>query len=452
MGLNRFALPALLLVAAVLAGATPARAQCAAPAGWFPHSATPEPVFDKPFTSNCDFHTWAWQEFLWLTQDTAPNHPRFLDLPRADDLFAPGRAPVSFAMVPKGREMMLKPRTNKTEDPTHFGEIRQAGSKGILVDQKGRSVYYLSQVNQTYYTFIRSNGLHVPDTFKAKAPGLSFPVHSLELKSSWMVVPAGTTANGFFTIAAQINPLKCKNGEANCKGDDVVVDFDQSLPATVALVGFHVVGVVQGHPEFVWATFEHNNNAPDIVPDGTNPKASTFAPASDFTFYKANTPANVCNDSRADSVALVPATQALSPPTNVIRQFVLGGGDAEDSGNVTSLNAGVRAGLLAENSVWANYSLRGGVWLPDPQTQLKPGATGNQLRNRAVGSVSVANSTMETFDQGLKKNCFACHDAAAQPLISGAPGLPASNLNLSHILGNGLLQRLGSEAAQTTGK
>ena len=110
--------------------------------------------------------------------------------------------------------MVLKPRTDKTDDPTHFGEVRQAGSKGILVDQNGRSVYYISQINQTYYSFVRSNGLHVPATFKASKRGPSFPVHSLELKSSWMIVPVGTPVANFFTIDAQINPLKCKNGEA----------------------------------------------------------------------------------------------------------------------------------------------------------------------------------------------------------------------------------------------
>ena len=121
----------------------------------------------------------------------------------------------------------------------------------------------------------------------------------------------------------------------------------------MALVGLHVVGVVQGHPEFVWATFEHDKNAPDIVPDGTNFRTSSFAATTPFTFYKPNTLASTCNNANNDPVSLVSATQALSPLTNVIRQFALGGGDAVDTGNVTSLNASVHAGLLASQSVWA---------------------------------------------------------------------------------------------------
>ena len=30
----------------------------------------------------------------------------------------------------------------------------------------------------------------------------------------------------------------------------------------MAMVGLHVVGSVKGHPEMVWATFEHIDNAP----------------------------------------------------------------------------------------------------------------------------------------------------------------------------------------------
>ncbi len=44
---------------------------------------------------------------------------------------------------------------------------------------------------------------------------------------------------------------------------------------------------------------------------------------------------------------------------------------------------------------------------------------------------------METFTQKTSKNCFACHNTN-----NDVPnGIPAMNLNISHILKNGLLQR-----------
>jgi mono/diheme cytochrome c family protein len=61
------------------------------------------------------------------------------------------------------------------------------------------------------------------------------------------------------------------------------------------------------------------------------------------------------------------------------------------------------------------------------------------MQHLVTGSIHLSNSTMETFTQpeNVKKNCFACHDTAA----NGPLGLPAMNLNISHILQNGLLDR-----------
>ena len=44
------------------------QATCTASASWFP--VTPQPVSFQA-TTNCDFHQWAWQEFLWLMQPSA---------------------------------------------------------------------------------------------------------------------------------------------------------------------------------------------------------------------------------------------------------------------------------------------------------------------------------------------------------------------------------------------
>src|SRR5258708_6043908 len=71
---------------------------CPAPASWFPHSSTPP--FDPnsfPGTSatDCDFHQWAWQTFLFITQDEG-GRPRFLSYPTEAELFpsSPTEKPV----------------------------------------------------------------------------------------------------------------------------------------------------------------------------------------------------------------------------------------------------------------------------------------------------------------------------------------------------------------------
>ena len=100
---KRLALVAGMLLAplaalAAMRSPTPSpQSACTAPGSWFP--TTPQPV-NFPVSSNCDFHQWAWQEFLWLMQPSAasPALPNFLTFADPRDLFVaspppyPGRA------------------------------------------------------------------------------------------------------------------------------------------------------------------------------------------------------------------------------------------------------------------------------------------------------------------------------------------------------------------------
>ncbi len=431
--------PSTAIVASLL-WSSAALGQCTAPAAWFPHASTPQSDHSVAPTSDCGFHEWAWQEFLWLTQPAGTGQLRFMTLPKPADLFDSGTAmPPAASTLPKTRSLVLKPRTTQTRGPTSLTDVLEAGSKGILVDQKGRAVYFASAINDVYFDFVRANNLFSMAGYDKASPTLNFPVGSLEVKSSWMIVPTGQAAPGFFTAAAEVNRLVCSDGGSNCKGDDILLDQGQTEPVTVALVGLHVVGVVQDHPEFIWATFEHKDNAPDLPP-GAGP--STPVDSRDWTFYKANTPASQCNlsDNTAanPSITLVdPATQALSPVTNVFRQAASGGGDAQNKANIAALNASVAAQLAADD-VFGNYRLTGGVWMPP--NSLVPGLNPGSVRPLLRGSTELANPTMETFTQ--TGSCFSCHNTMHQ--TANGTGFPAKNLNLSHILLNNLAQDAGA--------
>jgi hypothetical protein len=304
-----------------------ARAQCPAPKAWFPHERTPEPDFHAP-GSNCEFHQWSWQTFLWLTQATGPGRIRLLDLPTADDLFLPGKGPDTldakrierFATQP----LDLKPRTMKTSAPTRFGDLWQAGSRGILVDQKGQAVYYATHFSPTFYQFVRTNRLFVKENYLKAPPSCNFPVRSLAVKSSWRIVAQGEDTRDFFMTEANVHPLTCKGGAEVCKGADLAVSAG-TVRVKVALVGIHVVGVLEDHPECVWSTFEHDRNAPDL-PDGTDPDSPKEVHKKDWTFYAAGTPAKDCNAANAQTAMFDAKKKLLSPPTHVFRQFALGGG------------------------------------------------------------------------------------------------------------------------------
>lgn len=394
---------------------------CPADSNWFPHSQTQRPN-DATFasSSNCEFHQWSWQNFLWLTQKVN-GEPRFMSFASPESLLG------------LEREGLL-PRMAKSNTPESFDEFLQAGTDGILIAHNGRAVYYSQYIDDTFVDFIKSNNLTDPDTvqsFIANDPATPFPVGAMELKASWMVVEEGDDVSNMFTTQTKIAKLVNKNGQ-------IIVDTTQNEEVTVALVGFHIAGVVNGHPEMIWATFEHHNNAPNMP---TNLPLDQAVSDQDSTFYTKNTIAGDCNINYTSSNKLVldEATQAFSPITQVCRQYQYGNQDGvnqKNDKNIEDLNANV-SNLFDSDDIWKNYSEVGAIWFKGLNA-LQPGMS-IETDKLLAGSLSLSNSTIETFTQvaSTQDNCFRCHNTLqAFPTKLSLDPLPESNLNISHAFQN----------------
>lgn len=419
-----------------------AEADCSAQENWFPHQQTPRPD-DAAFvsSSNCVFHQWAWQMFLWLTQEV-DGQPRFLGFVSPLSLVQaqPRLLGLDSSHSPGGMQSNeLLPRVTKSPTPRTIDEYLQAGTEGILIDQDGRAVYASQYVNPTYADFITGNDLTDPAKVRAMHPATMFPITdrkgAMELKASWKIVGQGEDASTMFTMDAEIAKLVNRGGK-------IVIDPSKTLPVKVALVGFHIGGVVQGHPEMIWATFEHRNNAPNVPAKAT---ADTVVSKQDFTFYRAGTTYANCNRNPAKSsqLRLDEATQKLSPVTQVCRRYEFGNAaDSTDSSvitndsNIKMLNASVAQGLDSKD-VWKNYFEVGAIWFLDG-SKLKPGLN---LADDALltGSLLLSNATVETFTQtqSTMANCFRCHNTQQEfpPKMNLEP-LPPTNLNISHAFQN----------------
>jgi hypothetical protein len=106
-------------------------------------------------------------------------------------------------------------------------------------------------------------------------------------KATWMRVGNGQNAPaGAYTMQAEVPVLQTIVTPGRVTIAPIPGRF---TTVTVALVGLHVVGVTVNHPEFIWATFEHNLNSP-ATPDGTFAPSPTASSPNNYTFYKANTP------------------------------------------------------------------------------------------------------------------------------------------------------------------
>lgn len=405
-------------------------------ATWFPHSKTTIPSTTLTSPTNCAFHVWSTQMFLWLTQtDPATGQPRVLSQYSLTDLFTPLGADNPRRAA--GTVLKLTPKLAKSNTPD-LDLVHQAGSAGVLVDQQNRSVYYSQHVNKTFYDFVRKRffsqqpgGTFDPDLLASAVGSNDFFIPgAMELKVSWKIVEAGTevsTNKKVFTIPAEIYGLKLVDGK-------IVVDTASTHPATVALVGMHVVGVVEDHPEFIWATFEHQDNAPDL-PAGLTPGSNEPVSDTSWTFYAAKTPAGGSNQNPAGTLSLNEKTQALDPAVNVFRRFAFGtitGGPSAsvNVANIQQINAFTARKLEPSDSVWKNYIEVGAIWML-PNT-LKPDQFPSvELR----GSTMLSNATMETYTQN-EQQCFSCHNSlpSFKSFVGSELKLPGTNFNLSHIL------------------
>ncbi|PWC39957.1 hypothetical protein TSO352_04485 [Azospirillum sp. TSO35-2] len=329
----------------------------------------------------------------------------------------------------------------KLTDSKAINEYLQAGPDGILVDQNGRIVYYSMYINDVFSGFFARNNLTSAANILALDPNTPFPPGTLSLKAAWKIVGAGDNPAGFYSRKAKINPLVKKDGK-------FVIDPSRTEEVTVALVGFHIAGTVANHAEMIWASFEHNDNAPDVANlSGVQP--ADVVSERNWTFYKAKTPFKDCNVNPAGSPTqtLDEATQRMSPVTQVCRLYPYGSGPDKQANadNIKSLNASVQS---QDAGVWKNYFELGSTWFNtnksdgggeplQPNCNFQPGS----LRCGVVitGSTHLSNSVIETFtqSQSTMDSCFSCHHTLQRfPADPSQNPLPGKDANISHIFNN----------------
>ena len=400
----------------------------------------------------CDFYTWGAQMFLWLTSpsygsDLTLTSPAILNVLPADSrgvrYYQPSGGPMNFGL-----------RVEKFDD---IGEVGQAGGGGVLLSQQGSLVYYGVHTNQIYGYFLtgQKNGQISATVFPRNAQDLgevvnyaknAFPGQPIldaqtlvmEIKSSWVAAARVPDPDQFITI------------------DAVVPKFDTSSSTTwpqdghettkLALVGLHIVGTVKNHPEFVWITYEHILNTPDVNYYYTNTSnqvaLQSYDSSGNFLFIASGASpsgANVeCmkfsgNQIVANTSNSQPVCSGGIVPSNTVRTFPWGSQGNSQASKVVdnntlllSLNHSIRS-QLPRGDIRANYVQAGGIWTsaPSPTADAPIPDTNSFSSSDLRGSLQAFNSTMETYHQGT--SCFTCHAQSATAPNSFQP------FELSHI-------------------
>lgn len=183
----------------------------------------------------------------------------------------------------------------------------------------------------------------------------------------------------------------------------------------MALVGLHLTGVVEGHPEMIWATFEHKGNAPDC-------KATPASPEDAYSFYTSGKncgpSGESCNQKSTDATR----------PSEICRVHPYGEPEASvgNTRNIQALNQSFHQQLPA-GSVWRNYDYIGSTW-----TEGEPSDAMLVLAN-IRGSSKLANTSLESFTQD--QSCFSCHNTQPMQMGSCLRQTGLKNLYLSHLFG-----------------
>jgi hypothetical protein len=264
---------------------------------------------------------------------------------------------------------------------------------------------------------------------------------AIELKTAWVLVSSVSNPNDYVTITAAVPRYNKTSTQWTLVPN--VLDTVQ-----LAMIGAHIVGSVAGHPEMIWATFVHDSTAPDSTYTYTN---SSNSPAvvpvnttgswvlcadgavgpynqmrQTFDLSTGNivaTPGNTIGASNILTMKPWGAGSDLSPNP-------IDGSPAASNAEIISVNNSVRGALIAGDPR-KNYIFRGATWTtggpPTPPPALGQFARGGN----EVGTSSLANVTMETFEQGNTfvangTNCFDCHQAKN-------PSLPVADTFVSHI-------------------
>ena len=311
----------------------------------------------------------------------------------------PGKE-ASFQLGQNSRGLGVRIRKQVGPAPFTFvlpEDITQAASDDPLYDQNGQVVYY-----NTQYTPNECGLTQGIDTGFPNTPGNTVT----ELKLAWrQIQPAD--ASRYFNVQATI--------ESGTSSKQVLL----------GLVGFHLVKNTPNHPEFIWASFERKDNAPDC--DGTEP-----APAAGWSFVSAqcaaclNKPYDEACKSLLSTTCKFNVYPGENKKPNICRAVPNGGGSLENQANIQSLNtqlAGFLSALPATDpmAVFQNYFLVGTLWIKNPESPLAPWLLD--------GSTGLLNTTMESYDQlggpnTAAANCFTCHTFNGQE----------NTTSISHIL------------------
>ncbi len=444
--------------------------------------------------SECGFYQAAFRYFLAATQPPAGGgDPALASYATIDDTFTRAQPLTAAALAPAGMH-------RGTGQRAWLGYLKQPGPDSILIDQSGHAVYYGIHLDAGFVAFVHTQGLQTAPAVQNADPNLALTPGVGAFRSAWIDIDPADGVSGdfsrFITTEAWVSSL-----HASAATGTISEDRDHPRQIRVALIALDVAFGLPGHPERVWATFQHvgADGSSDVAPVATsNPVPLTPNAPSDVSMllYHGGMAANLSDTPYSESqLQLDEAAQRFAQTTSVYRMFPASSSATTlEREEVTRLNNNVAAlfqGPAAADPRGA-YRLMGAMWMDKPsyfgvdeplQNDLtSPFVTGDHVDQdgKSVGPVQpsvftdsividgsdspysilggqdrLSNPAIESFTQapGNFNNCFSCHNTQAVS-TGGVPAprdvrptlLAPKLLNMSRVFSQFLLEECGPSA------
>ncbi len=235
---------------------------------------------------------------------------------------------------------------------------------GWLVDQAGKPTYYEIAVDQASYDYVVENQYYDANVLNT-AKTIDFPQGALEVKGAWRIISPEQSAR-YHAVSAEVMGF-----------DDQGKPTGKYEPATVGLVGFHVVYKPAGFPQWIWTTFEQVDNLAGAHPSYSNPDCQGAYCTPNMSPTTSGQPFTVPNQ-----------IERVTPITDT----------------VATINDKWQA--LLRDTPFRYYQLVSPQWPADPNDP------GNPQGTPTPGTV--ANVTMESYIQPTS-SCMDCHSTARVP-------------------------------------
>lgn len=262
-------------------------------------------------------------------------------------------------------------------------------------------------------SFVKAGGKFDFPKGKAAAKGQPGNEGAMELKVAWKKIGPGDDPNKFYTITASYEDSSMPNGGKRGHG-------------LYGMVGMHIAVRTESAPQWVWATFEHVDNAPKVsIPFGDN-KKEVDGLGKKYSFWNEEGKDSITGFDQSVYEGLVELgnKRAKAEPSesgnyfqekknrqpSQIAQVITENNSVVDSEWTKSLNAHMHEQL--KGTIWENYRLVSTQW---PSVPDAPIPTGYNVSLGVPAPVSLGNAVLETYLQ-VNGSCMGCHAGATTEL------------------------------------